>query len=77
MNKRLRFHMLYLLATTMMGRAEVEQRHGAASIKTQERTCKDCYFYTGGTFCKKVKHRVSKQTPANKCGYFKTKTKQQ
>jgi hypothetical protein len=75
MNKNLIYSIIYLTATTMMGRAEVEKRHGAASIKTQERICKDCYFYTGGTFCKKVKHCVNKQTPANECGYFKTKTK--
>lgn len=41
--------------------------------RPQRRTCKDCYFYTGGTFCKRVKHHINKQTPANKCGYFKSK----
>jgi hypothetical protein len=38
-----------------------------------KRTCKDCYFYMGGTYCKQVKHHVSKQTPANGCVYFKEK----
>ena len=38
-----------------------------------KRTCKDCYFYTGGTYCKRVKHHVNKLTPANGCVYFKEK----
>lgn len=37
------------------------------------RTCKDCYFYMGGTYCKRVKHHVNKQTPANGCAFFKKK----
>ena len=75
MNKRLRFPMLYLLAASMMAMTENNGRRFERPAQKQERKCKDCYFYTGGTFCKKVKHCVSKQTPANECGYFKTKTK--
>ena len=66
----------YLLATSlaMMEGGSKENVYQNTDIqKPPRRTCKDCYFYTGGTFCKRVKHHVNKQTPVNGCAYFKTK----
>lgn len=70
MNKNL----LYLMASAMMGMADAaEHRHMPDEPPPPKRTCKDCYFYTGGTYCKRVKHHVNKFTPANGCVYFKEK----
>lgn len=67
MNKNL----LYLTALAALSAADgIERRH--EDIPTPPRVaCKDCYFYTGGTFCKRVKHSINKQTRANDCPYFK------
>lgn len=65
-------NLLYMLAAGMMGMAEAaERRHTEPAPPAPKITCKDCYFYTGGTFCKQVKHNVNKQTPANDCWHFK------
>lgn len=70
MNKNL----LYLMASAMMGMADAaEHRHVPDEPQPPKRTCKDCYFYMGGTYCKRVKHNVNKLTPANGCVYFKGK----
>lgn len=54
----------YMLAASlaMLDKKEIESPHQNVSQKFFLPTCKDCYFYTGGTFCKRVKHHVSKQT---------------
>lgn len=71
MNKNL----LYLMASAMMGMADAaEHRHMPDEPSPPKRTCKDCYFYMGGTYCKRVKHQVNKFTPADWCTYFKNKT---
>ena len=62
-----------LLATGTVYATENKGGRTARTAPEIKRTCKDCYFYTGGTFCKRVKHHVNKQTPANKCGWFKKK----
>ena len=84
MNKKL----LYQMATAMMGMADAaEHRNRSRSLFHEQtkyrhmpdeppppkRTCKDCYFYTGSTYCKRVKHHINKFTPANGCAYFKKK----
>ena len=65
----------YLMASAMMmGIADAaEHRHMPDYPTPLKYTCKDCYFYMGGTFCKRVKHHVNKFTPANSCIYFKNK----
>ena len=72
MNNRT-LYTLITLASCMMGTLEHKEHQRIDIAKSQEYTCKNCYFYTGGTFCKKVKHCVNKHTPANRCGYFKKK----
>lgn len=70
MNKNL----LYLMASAMMGMADAaEHRHMPDEPTLPKRTCKDCYFFPRGTYCKKVKHHVNKLTRPNGCGYFKEK----
>ena len=70
MNKNL----LNLMASAMVGMADAaEHRHMTDVPTPPKRTCNDCYLYTGGTYCKRVKHHVNKQTPANGCVYFKEK----
>ena len=49
-----------------------DKPHGVAP-QPPKVTCKECYFFTGGSYCKKVKHSVNKFTPANGCAYFKRK----
>ena len=71
-------NLLYLMASTMAVMAEHNILSPAAvpAVSTAvppKRTCKDCYFCPRGTFCKQVKHNVNKQTPANRCVYFKEK----
>ena len=69
-NKKL----LYLMASAMVGMADAaEHRHMPDVPPPPKRTCKDCYFYMGGTYCKQVKHHVNKHTLANGCVYFKEK----
>lgn len=66
--------LLYLMASAMVGMADAaEHRHMSDEPPLPKCTCKDCYFYMGGTYCKRVKHHVNKQTPANGCVYFKEK----
>ena len=65
-------NLLYLMASVMMVMADAaEHRHMPDEPPPPKRTCKDCYLYMGGTYCKRVKHHVNKQTPANMCVYFK------
>ncbi len=74
MKKNLKENILYLMASSMIGMADAAGRqHMPDTPQSPKRTCKDCYFYTGFTFCKRVKHYVNKQTPANGCAYFKEK----
>lgn len=66
----------YMLATSLAMAESMNKGNVYEDTDVQrlpKRTCKDCYFYTGGTFCKQVKHHVNKQTPANQCVYFKIK----
>lgn len=66
----------YLLVTGLAATEYMREGNDYPSIDTQRLpriTCKDCYFYMGGTYCKRVKHHVNKQTPANRCAFFKTK----
>ena len=73
MHKPLKESIMEAMAMMMLGASAAEHRHMPDVPPPPKRTCKDCYFYMGGTYCKRVKHHVNKQTPANECVYFKEK----
>lgn len=61
----------YMLAVSLATLDNKETESPRQNVSSDYRpTCKDCFFYTGGTYCKRVKHFVSKQTPVNGCAYF-------
>ena len=63
----------YLMALAITAMSDGKQHRRIYGNSSPKRTCKDCYFYMGGTYCKRVKHHVNKQIPANGCVYFKKK----
>lgn len=64
-----------LLAVLMMRAAMMDDRNYYPTSQERDATikCKMCQYFPKGTFCKLVRHRVCKETPAYKCNYFETK----
>jgi len=59
------------MASAIAGMTIAAENRHLFDNQSPKYTCKDCCFYTGNTYCKQVRRNINKQTPANRCVFFK------